>query len=31
LLALVGAVVMMIFAVLQAPETLGRIWGNFWL
>ncbi len=31
LAALSGAVIMMILAVIQAPETLGSIWRNFWI
>ena len=31
LVALAGAVTLMIFAVIQAPETLRSIWGNFWM
>ena len=31
LLALAGAVILMILVVLQAPGTLRGIWGNFWI
>ncbi len=31
LLALAGAVIMMVLAAMQATDTLGRIWENFWI
>ena len=31
LVALVGAVILMILVVMQAPDTLRGIWGRFWL
>ena len=31
LLALVGAVILMILVALQATDTLGSFWGNFWI
>jgi hypothetical protein len=31
LVALAGAVILMILVVLQAPGTLRGIWGNFWI
>ncbi len=31
LVALAGAVTLMVLAVIQAPETLGNIWENFWI
>jgi hypothetical protein len=31
LVALAGAVILMILVVIQAPGTLRGIWGNFWI
>ena len=31
LMALAGAVVLMILVAMQAPDTLGLIWRNFWI
>ncbi len=31
LMALVGAVILMILVALQVTDTLGSFWGNFWI